>query len=56
MKAHALRESGMSGPRFLLVVEDTFAISGRGLIVAPDVDRQSTAAARPAEPTARAAS
>ena len=28
----------MSTPRLLLVVEDTFAISGRGLIIAPDVD------------------
>jgi hypothetical protein len=28
----------MSTSRLLLVVEDTFAISGRGLIVAPDVD------------------
>ena len=28
----------MSTSRLLLVVEDTFAITGRGLIVAPDVD------------------
>jgi hypothetical protein len=28
----------MSAARLLLVVEDTFAISGRGLIVAPRVD------------------
>jgi hypothetical protein len=28
----------MSAPRLLLIVEDTFAISGRGLIVASDVD------------------
>ena len=28
----------MSTARLLLVVEETFAISGRGLIIAPDVD------------------
>jgi hypothetical protein len=28
----------MSTSRLLLIVADTFAISGRGLIVAPDVD------------------
>lgn len=28
----------MTGSRLLLVVEETFAITGRGLIVAPDVD------------------
>ena len=29
-------------PRLLLVVEDTFAISGRGLVVVPDVDLGGT--------------